>query len=201
MENDNLHKIDEILKRTNTDYGTAKEALEAANGDVLEAIILIENQQKGRISGSFRGEQIMAQLKDILAKGNATKLTIKKDNDVIINIPITAGLVSAVVAPFLSAAGITVALLAKCSVEITQTDGKIIDLGQKVDEGMEVVKDAMKDFKKGASNLKDDLKTGTKNMKDDIKTGADNMKDDIKSGAENMKDDIKNSFDRNSVHF
>ncbi|HCS10690.1 MAG TPA: hypothetical protein DIV40_04455 [Clostridiales bacterium] len=201
MENDNLHKIDEILKRTNTDYGTAKEALEAANGDVLEAIILIENQQKGRISGSFRGEQIMAQLKDILAKGNATKLTIKKDNDVIINIPITAGLVSAVVAPFLSAAGITVALLAKCSVEITQTDGKIIDLGQKVDEGMDVVKDAMKDFKKGASNLKDDLKTGTKNMKDDIKTGADNMKDDIKSGAENMKDDIKNSFDRNSVHF
>ncbi|HBC31203.1 MAG TPA: hypothetical protein DC024_08180 [Clostridiales bacterium] len=201
MENDNLHKIDEILKRTNTDYGTAKEALEAANGDVLEAIILIENQQKGRISGSFRGEQIMAQLKDILAKGNATKLTIKKDNDVIINIPITAGLVSAVVAPFLSAAGITVALLAKCSVEITQTDGKIIDLGQKVDEGMDVVKDAMKDFKKGASNLKDDLKTGTKNMKDDIKTGAENMKDDIKSGAENMKDDIKNSFDRNSVHF
>lgn len=201
MENDNLHKIDEILKRTNTDYGTAKEALEAANGDVLEAIILIENQQRGRISGSFRGEQIMAQLKDILAKGNATKLTIKKDNDVIINIPITAGLVSAVVAPFLSAAGITVALLAKCSVEITQTDGKIIDLGQKVDEGMDVVKDAMKDFKKGASNLKDDLKTGTKNMKDDIKTGAENMKDDIKSGAENMKDDIKNSFDRNSVHF
>ncbi|MDD4088240.1 MAG: DUF4342 domain-containing protein [Tissierellia bacterium] len=201
MENDNLHKIDEILKRTNTDYGTAKEALEAANGDVLEAIILIENQQKGRISGSFRGEQIMAQLKDILAKGNATKLTIKKDNNVIINIPITAGLVSAVVAPFLSAAGITVALLAKCSVEITQTDGKIIDLGQKVDEGMDVVKDAMKDFKKGASNLKDDLKTGTKNMKDDIKTGAENMKDDIKSGAENMKDDIKNSFDRNSVHF
>ena len=82
MENDTLNKIDEIIKRTNTDYGTAKEALEAANGDVLEAIILIENQQKGS-TGSFRGEQIMAQLKDILAKGNATKLTIKKDNEAV----------------------------------------------------------------------------------------------------------------------
>jgi gas vesicle protein len=200
MENDTLNKIDEIIKRTNTDYGTAKEALEAANGDVLEAIILIENQQKGS-TGSFRGEQIMAQLKDILAKGNATKLTIKKDNEVIVNIPITAGLVSAFIAPFLSAAGITVALLAKCSVEITQTDGKIIDLGQKVDEGIDAVKDAMQDIKKGAQNLKDDLRTGSKNIKDDIKTGAENVKDNIKAEAENMKDDLKNSFDRNNVHF
>lgn len=158
MENDNLQKIDEILRRTNTDYSTAKEALDAANGDVLEAIIIIENQQKGKTgSSSFRGEQIMNQLKDILAKGNSTKLTIKKNNEVIINIPITASLVGAFIAPFLSAAGITVALLAKCSVEITQSDGKIIDLGQKVDEGISAVKDAVQDVAEGAENLKDDL--------------------------------------------
>lgn len=166
MENNNLQKIDEILRRTNADYSTAKEALEAANGDVLEAIIIIENQQKGSSAGSNRGEQIMNQLKDILAKGNATKLTIKKNNEVIINIPITAGLVSAFIAPFLSAAGITVALLAKCSVEITQADGKIIDLGQKVDEGMAAVKDAVEDVKTGAENLKDDL-VGSFNRNDD----------------------------------
>ncbi len=160
MENDNLQKIDEILRRTNTDYSTAKEALDAANGDVLEAIIAIENQQKEKESGSGgfgKGEQIMSQLKEALAKGNATKLTIKKNNEVIINIPITAGLVSAFIAPFLSAAGITVALLAKCSVEITQTDGKIIDLGQKVDEGISAVKDAVQDVAEGAENLKDDF--------------------------------------------
>ena len=187
MDNDNLHKIDEILKRTNIDYAAAKEALEAADGDVLEAIILIESRQKSGKSGSIRGEQIMSQLKDVIAKGNATKLTIKKDNEVIMNIPITAGLIGALWAPILSAAGVSAALLAKCSVEITQTDGKIIDLGQKVDEGMGAVKDAMRD-----------LKTGAKNMKDDIKHGAENIKDDIKTGAENMKDEIKDSFDKNS---
>ena len=159
METNNLQKIDEILKRTNTDYSTAKVALDAANGDVLEAIIIIESQQKGNTSssGSVRGEQIMTQLKDILAKGNATKLTIKKNNEVIINIPITAGLIGAFIAPFLSAAGITVALLAKCSVEITQADGKVIDLGQKVDEGMDAVKDVVEDVKTGAENIKDDF--------------------------------------------
>lgn len=159
MENDNLQKIDEILKRTNTDYSTAKQALEDADGDVLEAIILIENMNKSKSSsgGSNKGEQIMNQLKDILSKGNATKLTIKKNNDVIVNLPITAGLIGAVIAPVLSAAGITAALLTQCTVEITQSDGKIIDLGQKVDQGMDAVKDAMQDVKEGAGNLKDDI--------------------------------------------
>ena len=159
MENDNLQKIDEILKRTNTDYSTAKQALEDADGDVLEAIILIENMNKSKSSsgGTNKGEQIMNQLKDILSKGNATKLTIKKNNDVIVNLPITAGLIGAVIAPVLSAAGITAALLTQCTVEITQSDGKIIDLGQKVDQGMDAVKDAMQDVKDGAGNLKDDI--------------------------------------------
>ncbi|MEL7646747.1 MAG: DUF4342 domain-containing protein [Sedimentibacter sp.] len=158
MENDNLQKIDEILKRTNTDYSTAKQALEDAEGDVLEAIILIENMNRSKTSGGQnKGEQVMNQLKDILTKGNATKLTIRKNNEVIVNLPITAGLIGAFIAPFLSAAGITAALLTQCSVEITQQDGKIIDLGQKMDQGMDAVKDAMQDMKEGAENLKDDI--------------------------------------------
>lgn len=181
MENDTLKKIDEILKRTNTDYSTAKEALEAANGDVLEAIIIIENQNKGFSSNSYRGEEIMNQLKDVLAKGNATKLTIKKNNEVIINIPITAGLVSALVAPFLSAAGISIALLAKCSVEITQTDGKIIDLGQKVDEGMSAVKDTFNNVKDKAEDKYHDVKKDAENMAEDFKDDVDNMAKDIKN--------------------
>jgi len=74
-------------------------------------------------------------------------------------------------------------------VEITQTDGKVIDIGQKVDEGMDAVKDAVQD-----------LKSGAKNMRDDLKTEAENMKDDIRTGAENIKDDIKDSFDQNKVN-
>ncbi|MFA9423634.1 MAG: DUF4342 domain-containing protein [Sedimentibacter sp.] len=161
MENDNLQKIDEILRRTNTDYSTAKQALDEANGDVLEAIILIEKINKHKefgSSASYKGDQILGQIKDIMAKGNATKLIVKKNNDVIVNIPITAGLIGTVIAPFLSAAGITAALLTQCSVEITQADGKVINVGQMVDQGMDSVKDAMQDVKEGAENLKDDIK-------------------------------------------
>lgn len=182
MENENLQKIDDILKRTNTDYSTAKQALEDANGDVLEAIILIENQYKNQQysqSASGKGEQILNQLKDVLTKGNATKLTIKKNNDVIVNLPITAGLIGALIAPFLSAAGITAALLTQCSVEITQADGKVVDLGQKVDQGIDAVKDVMQDVKKGATNFKDDIMQNTNEMKEDFMQNTTQMKDDI----------------------
>lgn len=171
MENETLKKIDDILKRTDTDYSTAKQALEDANGDVLEAIILIENQYKNQQnsqSTTNKGEQILNQLKDILAKGNATKLTVKKNNETILNLPITAGLIGALYAPFLSAAGITAALLTQCSVEITQADGKVVDLGQKVDQGIDAVKDVVQDVKQGATNLKNDIMDNTTNMKEDI---------------------------------
>ncbi len=182
MENDKLQKIDDILKRTNTDYSTAKQALEDANGDVLEAIILIENQSKNQNnsqSGQNKGEQILNQLKDILAKGNATKLTIKKNNETIINVPVTAGLIGAFIAPFLSAAGITAALLTQCSVEITQSDGKVVDLGQKVDQGMDAVKDVMQDVKQGAENFRDDVKQGATNFKEDISDSINKNKDEL----------------------
>lgn len=182
MENETLQKIDDILKRTDTDYSTAKQALEDANGDVLEAIILIENQYKNQQnsqSSSYKGEQILNQLKDILAKGNATKLTVKKNNETIVNLPITAGLIGAMLAPFLSAAGITAALLTQCSVEITQADGKVVDLGQKVDQGMDAVKDVMQDVKQGATNFKDDLMQEASDIKNDFTDSFNKNKDEF----------------------
>jgi hypothetical protein len=165
MDNENLQKIDDILKRTNTDYTTAKQALEEANGDVLEAIIIIENMNKSKqkkasytANAANAGNQILDQIKCLLSKGNATKLTIKKNNETIINLPITAGLVGAFIAPFLSAAGITAALLTQCTVEITQADGNIINVNQKVEDGVDAVKDAMQDVKQGAEEFTQDIK-------------------------------------------
>lgn len=191
MENETLQKIDDILKRTNADFSTAKQALEDANGDVLEAIILIENQNKNQShqqTGPGKGEQVFNQLKDILAKGNATKITIKKNGETIINLPITAGLIGAFIAPFLSAAGITAALLTQCSVEITQADGKVVDIGQKVDQGVDAVKDAMNSVKNNASNIKDDVMNGAKDFKDDVMEEAGELKEDIKNTFNNNTD-------------
>lgn len=184
MENENLQKIDDILKRTTTDYSTAKKALEDANGDVLEAIILIENKNKNKSYSSNisnKGDQLLEQIKKLLSKGNATKLTIKKNNETILNLPVTAGIVGAFVAPFLSAAGITAALLTQCSVEITQSDGQVINLNQKVDQGMETVNSTMEDVKNSVENVKDNITKEAQNLNYSFSnkkdTSTDNNKD------------------------
>ncbi len=191
MENDNLKKIDDILKRTDTDYSTAKQALDDANGDVLDAIILIEGKNKTYSKGPNKGEQIFNQIKDILSKGNATKITIKKNNEVIVNLPVTAGIIGALVAPFLSAAGITAALLTQCSVEITQSDGNVVNLGQKMEQGVDIVKDAMQDVKQGATNFKNDFMSSTNEFKNEFKNSADEFKSDFKSSTDEFKNDFK----------
>lgn len=183
MDNERLQKIDEIVNRTNASYEQARNALDQANGDVLEAIIIIENSNKTSGSNAKqKGEQLLEEIKKIIKMGNATKLIIKKNNEIVVNLPITAGLVGALVAPFLAAAGVTAALLTQCSVEIVQSDGNVIDVNKKVEEGMNAVKSTVEDFK-------------TK-----VEDGAKDVKDKFQDGAENIKntfDDMKNNSDMN----
>lgn len=160
MDNDKLQKIDGILKRTNATYAEAKQALDDANDDVLEAVILIENRkasQSFQSTSKQKGDQILDQIKNIISKGNATKISIKKNNETIINIPISAGIIGAFISPFLAAAGVTTALLTQCSVEITQDDGNVIDLNQKVENGMNTVKNAMEDGMDTVKNTMEDV--------------------------------------------
>ena len=45
-----LEKIELVKDRTGADYKTAKEALEKASGNVVDAIIAIEEEIGGRLS-------------------------------------------------------------------------------------------------------------------------------------------------------
>jgi len=161
MDNDErLKKIDEIVSRTYVSYETAKKALEEANDDVLEAVILIETQNKSFNSSDakVKGEQILDEIKKVLKKGNATKITVKKNNETIVNIPITAGVVGAFLSPLLAAAGVTAALLTQCTVEIQQADGQIIDVNEKVEKSMDNMKKTAEDVKNTVAEGAEDIK-------------------------------------------
>ncbi|MBP1925443.1 hypothetical protein J2Z76_001302 [Sedimentibacter acidaminivorans] len=184
MNNDEkLKKIDEIVNRTYVSYETAKQALEDSDGDILEAVILIENKNKSFNSSDakMKGEQILDEIKKVLKKGNATKVTIKKNNETIVNIPVTAGVVGVMLAPFLATAGVTAALLTQCSVEIVQEDGNVIDVNEKVEKGME-------DVKRKAEEMKGTFSESTNEMKDKFSESTNDMKDTISEGAEDVKD-------------
>lgn len=178
-----LQKIDEVVRRTNASYATAKKALEEADGDVLEAVILIETKYNTfkNSDAKSKGEEVLDEIKKILEKGSATKLTIKKNNEIILNLPITAGAVGLVISPFLALTGITAALLTQCTVEIQQADGQIIDVNEAVGKGMENMKSTME-------NVKNSMAESAENMKETFTESAKDMKETFTEGTEDIKD-------------
>ncbi len=59
-----LDQIDQIIKRTNCSYKTASDALQTSNGDVIEAIILVETQNaKSKTTKSSNFEKPNSEFK------------------------------------------------------------------------------------------------------------------------------------------
>ena len=75
--------------------------------------------KKKEESFKVKGEQLLAQVKKIIQEGNVRKITIKdKKGNVLINIPLTIGIVGAVLAPVLAAVGAIAALVTECTVSV-----------------------------------------------------------------------------------
>jgi len=70
---------------------------------------------------SFRvnGENLLKKVKELIKEGNVRKITIKDKNDkVIMEFPLTFGVVGAVIAPVLAAIGALAALIGECTISV-----------------------------------------------------------------------------------
>ncbi len=132
--NDALEKIDIVVARTSATYKEAKEALEKSDWDVVDAIVYIEENRNSWANNiSEKGDKMIDKLKEILRKGNVTKIVIKKDNQVILNLPINAAILGGIISAPLTLIGLGSAVIAKCVIEVEKEDGEIININNLVD--------------------------------------------------------------------
>lgn len=139
-----LEQIDEVINRTGATYHQAKEALQFSDGDVVEAIIYLETLKKDK-GGSdrpyFNGDEIIGLLKDMIKKGNVTRITLEKNNKIVVDIPILAGLVGSLIFTSATVASILAALVAGCDLKIIKDDGEIIDVKEYTEQKVDRVKE------------------------------------------------------------
>ncbi|OGK62604.1 hypothetical protein A2334_03475 [Candidatus Roizmanbacteria bacterium RIFOXYB2_FULL_38_10] len=65
------------------------------------------------------GEELIKKFKELIKEGNVRRITIKeKTGKTIIDIPLTIGVVGAVLAPVLAAVGAIAALIAECTIAV-----------------------------------------------------------------------------------
>ncbi|WP_026893669.1 DUF4342 domain-containing protein [Clostridiisalibacter paucivorans] len=140
-----LEDIDTIRERSGIGYKEAKELLEKYDGDVVEALIELENREKSwsqNITG--KGDEIVDKIKQYVRKGNVTKITLKKDDEIIMNVPVTAGAIGAIISPPITAIGVAAALMTKCSIEIVKEDGEIVNINKMAGKTIEKVRNVTK---------------------------------------------------------
>ena len=127
-----LEKIELVKDRTGVSYKEAKEALEKSEGSVVDAIIAIEESIDEKTSKSFskKGEEILNKIKELVKKGNVSKIVVKKDGEIILNVPINVGIVSTLIAPFAIIIATAATFGFKCTIEVIKDDGSVIDVSE-----------------------------------------------------------------------
>ncbi len=70
-------------------------------------------------SFQVKGEHLLSKVKELIREGNVRQITIKnKQGRTLIVLPLTIGVVGAVLAPALAAIGAIAALLTECTVSV-----------------------------------------------------------------------------------
>lgn len=129
MSDITLEKIDIIRERAGVTYAKAKEILEINEGNIVDSMIYIESNSEDKEKRIYSTlDELTKWLKGIINKGNINRIRIKKEDKVLVDVPVNASIAAGVIATVwqpLIAIGLATATLTTVTVEITKEDGTI----------------------------------------------------------------------------
>jgi len=170
-----IETIDEVSKRIpNATYAEIKEALEICDGEVIDAIIYLEGRKGNTSSKKSKisideifgkdGDKIKSQLKEILRKSSVVRVIIDKNGKIIMNIPLTVGVVSLALGPLVTLVGLSAAVIGKFNIKVqNEDDGTTLDLGELTEEKLNILKEMITN---AAKEVKDAVSEKNKDNKD-----------------------------------
>lgn len=191
-----LEKIDLVVERTGVTYAEAKHALEEADGNVVEAIIYIQNQQEeSEEKKGMKSADILDTLKEFIRKGNVSRIIISDEDVTLLNIPVTFGAIGVILAPVAAVLGVGTILVANINVSIQDSHGNIIDLNKETSERLERIRSKGAKTKATAEKKVDDIKSKFSKKVDDIEDEFEEILDDIKDHFKAEHSDIEDVID------
>ena len=183
-----IEKIDAVIQRVpSATYAQAKKALMDYNGDVIEAIISLESnytienniskktkQAKKVVEDIFSKDSedfkdIKEQAKELLKKSSVIRVIIDRNDKVIMNIPLTAGVVGVALLPIYTLVGLSAAVIGKCRIKIqNEDDGNVVDLGELNEEKLNMLKQMLVNTAKEVKDVVVDPKKYDKDITDEL---------------------------------
>ncbi len=131
-----LEKIELVTDRTGVSYKEAKEALEKVEGNVVDAIIYLEENMEETVDKTLnqRGKTLVDKIKKIIEKGNVSRIVIRKNGEVILNLPVNVGIIGGVFATMPTIIAVIAAFGTRCDIEIVKDSGAVVDVSDMANE-------------------------------------------------------------------
>ena len=123
-----LEKVDILRDRLGVSYQVARDALIKNNGNLIEALVMLEQEKNKDV-----GQKIAKRVGSLLAKGNATKVRIKRDGQTVAEIPATLGAVGLLTTlsytplAVAGAIGSITAMFNRYTLEVKRKDGQVTE--------------------------------------------------------------------------
>ncbi len=70
---------------------------------------------------SVRGEQLVEKVRELIHAGNVRQVVVRHDHQVVMEFPVTVGVVGVVLAPQLAMLGVIAALITNCTIEVVRS--------------------------------------------------------------------------------
>ena len=129
-----LEMVDQVRERTGASYEEAKAALESANGDVVNAIIEIERNDRAGAGVS----DVVEKIKAAVQKGNVNRIRVMRGEEELVNIPVNAGIAGGVLGlmagPWVLISAAVAGAVAKfgfdCRFQLVKEDGTVDEIGK-----------------------------------------------------------------------
>lgn len=215
-----LEKIDQVVERTGVTYEEARNALNQCDGDVIDAIIYLENSQTGfaeKFSSNINETKnaVMDTLKDLLKKGNITRVVVRNEEKVVLNIPIYAGVIGVMWQPYIALIAATIATLSKYNIIIQTNDEKEYNLNEMTEEGIKNLKEKVdsgeisrkfheikrdlskeaREAKKHAEEVIVDIEEKADEVETEVKEAKDHVVAEVEEKAEEVKDKVEETVE------
>jgi len=114
-----LEAIDQLRMRANISYREAKELLEETGGDLIEALVYLEENSKDTLhSFSEKGKDFLTRARQVAGELHRQKVKIKLKEKTLAEIPVTVGAIGAALFPKLAALGVIGLMVAHGSIEV-----------------------------------------------------------------------------------
>lgn len=130
MEGITTKKVQMLMERSGLSEEDAIALLEKNQGDLIETLIFCEREKEKKkyTNEKINADEFVDYIKNLIKSGNVTRIIIRSENNILVNIPVNAGILvslALLLQPILILIGAATAVVVDLEVDIIKEDGTV----------------------------------------------------------------------------